>query len=311
MHVTRVKALFWSGLAIAIFLGFTAFSRAFDPTVSLGLVVVAGVLVLFTSLWYRRSIKVAEQREFEARQEQLASLQKQIGLVGDQLAVKASTGLLMLALFAVVTVVLASRALAAPSARLIAGALLMAALTGLAGCAVIPFVGRPRLIVRRDGLESPVLGPVRWDQIESIALREIRYRGLVVAHALDLLIPATEEVERGMSWMRRMLRRIVLRSAPPFVVVNLKSPSIPAETLHALCSSLWSRVTGRKNPEWNVWMREHVPEFRRLEHQLATIERAGELAKSDLDAATRMLEDASREMPLPRSGNGIRHQFDR
>jgi len=297
--------LFWLGLAAAGVFAFAAVSRVFDPPTSLGLLMVAGFLVLSTFLWYRTASKRAEQQQVAARQELLERLQKQIALAGDQLEVRSPSNLLILVLFAAAAAMLTRRALAAPSAESIGAASVMVALACLMSCTVIPFVGRPRLIIGREGVAAPILGPVRWDDIESIALREVRYRGSLVGHALDLLIPASQDAERGMHWSRRMMRRVFFRSAPPFVVVNLKSPSIPAETIHALCSSLWSRATGRKNPGWNVWLRERVPEFRQLETHLAKLERAERLAKTDPQAALQILEQAAAN-PLPAVPSGRR-----
>jgi hypothetical protein len=299
MRLTRVRTLFWIGLAAAIALVFAAASGVFDTSLSRGLLAGAVVLALYTCLWYRTAARVAEKQEFEARQKQLADLKKQITLLGAKVEVRTSSGLLILALFAVLTFPVVIAALTSPSAKSITWAVLLTALTGIIGCGVIPFVGRPRLIISRDGVEAPILGCVRWDQIESIALREIRTRGVLVAHALDLLIPATRDFEHGLNWTQRILRRVTLRSTPPFVVVNLASPSIHAEVVRGLCSSLWSGASGRKNPEWSVLVREHVPEFQRLEKQLEKVTRAGQLVKSDPPAAMRMIDEMTREVPHP------------
>jgi hypothetical protein len=300
MSVSAVKWVLWSAGAIAVVMFFAAISPAFDRSESLALVLGAGLLTVVTTLWYRRAMPAAEARE-EARQaEQLATLKQQLTLTREPILVQASSGILFLTLLVAVLIYCAGAAFVSPSAFSIGVLVFILFVTAGLALIYVPRIGKPALTIRPEGLEIPVVGLFRWDEIESIGLRSYTSKG-ATTHSLDLYVPQLRVREDRLHPLLKLARRALLRGGGNFVVIHLLRPSLPATLVHTLCHDLWKERTGKSRTWSSVLSAEDIEEMRRGDQHLAMLERIGEMAETDPAEAMQRLDDLKKRFPIANS----------
>ena len=289
MTIPAVKWIFWLAIAVAVAMCFAALSAAVDRNGALALIIGSGVLIVAAILWYRRALPAAEARE-EARQaEQLATLKQQINLTREPLAVRASSGVLVFVLFGSIAIYSAGKAFANPTAVSIGVLAFVALITGLLALVYGPRIGKPALTIRPDGLDVPVMGMFRWDEIESIGLRTYSTKG-GDTHSLDLYVPQLRERAGRLHPLLRVAQRAFLRGGGDFVVINLINPSLPATLVHALCYDLWKERTGRSNTWSSVLSSQDIERMRRGDEQLEMLKSIGDTIEADPAAAMQRLD---------------------
>jgi hypothetical protein len=289
MTIPAVKWIFWFAIAVAVAMCFAALSAAVDRNGALALIIGSGVLIVAAVLWYRRALPAAEARE-EARQaEQLAALKQQINLTREPLAVRASSGVLVLVLFGSIAIYSAGKAFANPTAVSIGVLVFVALITGLLALVYVPRIGKPALTIRPDGLDVPVMDSFRWDEIESIGLRTYTTKG-VTTHSIDLYVPQLRERAGRLHPLLRVAQRAFLRGGGGFVVINLINPSLPATLVHALCYDLWKERTGRSNTWSSVLSSQDIERMRRGDEQLEMLKSIGDSIEADPAAAMKRLD---------------------
>jgi len=296
MSISAVKGILWVAGAIAAVMFFAAQSAAFDRNESLALVLGAAILAIATTLWYRRAMPAAETREEARRAEQLETLKQQITLTRQPIPVRTSSGVLFLSLLGCATAYFAWTAWVSPGAvSILLFAFTLAVTVGLA-LLYAPRIGKPALTIRADGLEVPVVGFFRWDEIESVGLQTYTSRG-ATTHSLDLYVPQLRQREDRLSPLLRLARRAFLRAGGNFVVIQLLRPSLPPALVHSLCYDLWKQATGRSKAWTSLVSADHLEEVRRGEEQLATLERIGAMAETDPTEALRRLDELQKRYP--------------
>jgi hypothetical protein len=291
MSVSAVKALLWLASAAALTMLVATASAAFDRTESLALCLGACVLIVGAVLWYRRVIPEAEAREQQRQDQQRIALKQQLGLTGEPILVKASSGLPVVVLLACVTIFCGRAAFTNPGIASISLFAVTVLLTLGIALIFLPGIGRPALTIRPDGLETAVLGLFRWEEIESIGLQRYTSKA-VTSYSLDLYVPQLRVREDRLHPVLRAARRTLLRgSRPNFVVIHLALPSLPATLVHALCHDLWKERTGRSRV-WTSVLGEHrIAQMRRGDEHLELLKQAGETAQTDPAAAMQLLEE--------------------
>lgn len=282
--------------AVAVVMFFAAISPAFDRKESLALVLGAGLLTVVTTLWYRRAMPAAEAREEAQQAEQLATLKQQLTLTGEPILVQASSGILFLTLLAAVLIYSAGAAFVRPNAFSIGVLVFMLFVTAGLALIYVPRIGKPALTIQPEGLEIPVMGLFRWDEIESVGLQTHTTRG-ATTHSIDLYVPQLRDRENRLHPLLRLARRAFLREGSDFVAIHLLHPSLPAPLVHALCYDLWKDRTGRSKAWTSAISADHIEEVRRGEEHLEMLERIGELAETDPAEAMRRLDELRQRFP--------------
>lgn len=302
MSVSTLKALLWSAIAIAIVMILATASASFDRNESLALFFGGCVLIVAATLWYRKVITAAEVREAEEQIQQLTTLKQQIELTGAPVSVKSSNGMSVVVLMLCLAIGAGVVAFKEPSADSLAMLALAVLMLALFGFFVVPYVGKPALVVRRDGLETAAFGFFRWEEIESIGLQSYTSRG-ATTHSLDLLVPRLSEREDQMHPLVRLTHRTVLRSRGKFVVIRLSWPSLPATLVHTLCYELWRRHTGRTRSWTAMASDHHIEEMQRADERFEMLRRAGDTAVTDPVKAMQMLDELERKFGDPALDN--------
>jgi hypothetical protein len=294
MSLSRLKALFWLSIAVAIAMMFAAALRVSDSNFSLGLFSGAAVLIAVTAIWYRSAKPRAQARDAARQVEQLAALKQQLELMGEPVKVKASSFVLVLVLLTCASIAMTQVAIVDATTESITLAIAAVVLTMLFAWAVVPFVGKPALTISREGLDTPAFGFLRWNEIDSIGLQRHTHKGMT-SYSLDLLVPTLNEREDLMHPLIRAARRMFPFSRRKFAVIRLKSPSLPAQVIHELCLDLWMKRTGKPKRTWVAALTDgHIEESRRGEEQLAMLKRAGEVAERDPAEAMKILDEYKR-----------------
>jgi hypothetical protein len=311
MSVAALKCILWLAIAIALALFFATASVAFDRYESLGLILGGCALIVAASLWYRRALPAAEARK-EARQgQQRTTLKQQLTLTNEPVVVKGSSGMLVVVLLAAVAIVGVRRAFERPDVLAIGMVLVMIALTVGLALVFAPRVGKPALTIRRDGLEDPVFGFFRWEEIESVGLQSYTSRGMTT-HSLDCYVPNLRERQERLHPLMRKARRLLLRRAGgSFVVINLALPSVPAPVVHALCYELWNERTGRTRTWTSALSQRDIDELHRGDDQLEALKRAGDMAESDPAEAMKLLDDMQKRFGNPPASQEPRRRLSK
>jgi hypothetical protein len=264
---------------------------------ALALVLGGCILSVAAILWYRRWKAAAEAREQTRQAEQLATLKQQINLTREPISVRASSGILALVLLTGVTIYCAVTAFVDPGVvSIVVFAFILLATVGLA-LIYVPRIGKPALTIRPDGLEVPVVGFFRWDEIESVGLQIYTSKG-ATTHSLDLYVPQLREREDRLHTLLRLARRALLRGGRNFVVIHLVHPSLPATLVHALCYDLWKERTGKSRTWTSILSAEDLEEMRRGDEHLAMLGRIGEMAQTDPVEAMKRLDELKQRFPL-------------
>jgi hypothetical protein len=95
------------------------------------------------------------------------------------------------------------------SLTFILGAVLCTVLVGFAALWTLPTVGRPVLIVTRDGVQPAGYGVLPWSAIQGIDLTEIRHRYGKSGHLLHLYVPDLRERLTGAHGLIRLMHSLV------------------------------------------------------------------------------------------------------
>jgi hypothetical protein len=255
------------------------------------------ILSVAAILWYRRAKAAAEAREQARQAEQLVTLKQQINLTREPISVRASSGILALVLLTGVTIYCAVMAFVDPGVVTIV--MLLFVLLATVGLALIyvPRIGKPALTIRPDGLDVPVVGFFRWDEIESVGLRSYTSKG-ATTHSLDLYVSQLRHREDQLHPLLRLARRALLRAGANFVVIHLLYPSLPATLVHTLCYDLWKERTGKSRAWTSVLSAEDVAEMRSGDEHLEMLERIGDMAQTDPAEAMKRLDDLKKRFPI-------------
>ncbi len=296
MSIRTIKGVVWIAVAMAVAMIFAIASPSFDRNESLALFIGACAVLVVVILWYRRVMPAAEAREEEERAAQVAALKQQVALAGQPVEVRASTGMPLLVLMLSIAAATGYAAFTTPgleSKAMFAAAIVLAVFVA---CFSIPALGKPALVIQRDGLSTAVMGAFGWEEIESIGLRSQSNNG-ATSHSLHIGVPRLHERESSLSFLSRMRTRMTRGAERNFVVVLLTFPSHPATVVHALCHALWKERTGRTSLATSAPSQALIEMKRCADEQFAALERAGELAKTDPEEAMKLLDELKQKFP--------------
>lgn len=163
--------------------------------------------------------------------------------------------------------------------------------------------GRATLAMDGFGLDHALFGPIRWDQIRGIHLRQMRMRHATqnTLH-LSVLKPG-RYLEQGRWWQKMFLSKKRREAAIGDIVIPLNVLDRPAELVHKAAVDLRSRVNPPMVANWYPGMPEEViasqreteASFQRLD-QIGSELEAGRLTPEQADAEmTRVMEDINRQ----------------
>lgn len=187
MSSKTVKGVVWLAVAIAVAMIIATASPAFGRNQSLVLFLGACGVLVAAVLWYYRAIPGAEARDAEDHAAQAALLKQEISTTCQPKSVKASSGILLFVLMVAITIWF-GYPLATAETGSMGMFVLSLVLTTFLGLFSLPLVGKPALIIRRDGIETPLLGFLSWEAIESVALRAYSNKG-ITSHVIHLHVP--------------------------------------------------------------------------------------------------------------------------
>jgi len=293
-----VKTIVWLAAVISVSMMFATASPAFDRYESLALFLGACVLLIAAVLWNMRVMPGIEAREEQARMRRIAELKQQVMLSGQPVEFRTlrRSALFMLLLLACLVLASVHRALV----KLDGEALAMIAVSVPVFAFVLwwswPWIFRPALIVRRDGIEAAPYGLFRWEEIESIGIRSHPAQGFV-SHSLHLYVPTLRAREKQLGFLAAARRGMTRGAEPNFVVIPLGLDS-QRQVIHALCFELWKERTGRTSVATTAPGVELLALQRWADEQLAAIERIASTAETDPERAVRMLDEAKKRFPV-------------
>jgi len=311
---TGVKAIVWMAVVIAVAMVLATASPAFDRNESLALFLGACVLLVAAVLWNMRVMPAIEAREEEASKRRAAELKQQIVLTGQPVEISRRGHVLLMLFLGCVVLASVHRALVRPDGEatvMIAISLLLAVLAWW----YWPWLRKPGLIVRRDGIETAPYGFLRWEEIESIDLRNYTTHGFT-SHLLHLHVPTLQAHGRRLGFLDRARLGMTRGAEPNFVVIPLGFDTIQCEAIHALCYELWHERTGRTSVSTTAPTPEML-EMKRRADELAALERVASAAETDPEKAMRMLDEFENRFPAdapsrrPKLGRAAQARMDR
>jgi hypothetical protein len=184
-------------------------------------------------------------------------------------------------------------AVSQPAWQVTAGAAFAWALVLLAALTVAPLFGKPILCIAHDAIETPAYGKLLWSEIDGIDLGEIHHKQ-DVNYRLHLLVPKLAERRDQMQPATRLQRKLFPMPRTE-LRLRLSATSESPQLILKLCRAIWTRRTGR-TAVWRTSMSaEMLADLRYGERQLAELERAGDLAKTDPAAAMEILDRLEKE----------------
>ena len=299
MSVRTVKGFVWLAVAIAFAMVMATASPAFDRTQSFALFFGACAVLIAAALWYRRVIPAAEAEEEQEHAGRVAMLKQELGMTGRPVAVKSSSGILLLALMSAMSLWFGRAALAVPAAGSISMFVLSLVLTFFVGLVALP-LGKPVLTIMRDGVDTPTLGLLKWEEIESVGIRARTSHG-VTSHVVHLYIPGLNERERQLHPLLRLRRRMVRGSSHDVLAIPLGFASHPGPVVHGLCYELWKERTGRTSMATAAPSKEIIELKRRADEQFDALKRIEATVKQDPAEAMKALEELKKRFPLTES----------
>ena len=109
--------------------------------------------------------------------------------------------------------------------------------------------GRPALVLRKDGFESPWYGRMPWERVDGLYLQVVRTRTSRV-ESLMVRIPELRALCAQFRPPMRWICRIRPASWGARVGIPLVRTSEPAEVIYRIARRLWTEKTGRDH-DWN------------------------------------------------------------
>ncbi|MFA6985911.1 MAG: hypothetical protein WC213_06860 [Arenimonas sp.] len=163
--------------------------------------------------------------------------------------------------------------------------------------------GMATLVMDGFGLDHALFGPIRWDQIRGIHLRQMQMRNTTqnTLH-LSVLKPG-RYLEQGRWWQTMFLSKKRTEAAIGDIVFNLNVLDRRPELVHKAAVELRSRANPPMVANWYPGMpeeliasqRETQASFQRLD-QIGSDLGAGRLSPEQADAEmTRVMEDINRQ----------------
>src|SRR5262245_40245866 len=230
-------------------LGLLAIAARTSGTAATLLLGAAFVWLLPVFLWKFAADKRAaleQQRRDAAR---LLELRQQIHVLGKPFRVEAASGVWLPIALMIPAVVFGWLAQRTPIvAIVIAASLTLIAFVKLLEC--WPLIGRPALIIRRDGIDTPTLGFFEWSEIDGMGLTTVTAQYSSNTHTIDLhgigIGMRRGQVHRAVRLQRKL---VPYRRRKDAVAIRLAGTAETPEFIHQLCRDLWVARTGR-NAVW-------------------------------------------------------------
>lgn len=138
----------------------------------------------------------------------------------------------------------------------------------------LPVVGKPLLVLTREGFESAAFGQIPWSAVEGIHLEVVRHKGRVVANIMMFRVPDVALRYKVFHPLTRLMHRIRLGQKPGRIHVQLRGSGDDPELVLRVAKFLWTKRTGR-NYLWNpAFSDEFNSAERRLEESRKQLEQA-------------------------------------
>ncbi len=276
--LARIGLLLLAGLFIVVFcFGAFRFSRevGVSPTryvVQDALVMVAGLLGFVACLM--KSRKLQKQRQAELDSFEFTGQRFETN-TGKAMAVLVGVAFL-LALIA--TFVTATSTAIDPKA-VSAATLFLLVSAFLLSLALSTFrSGKPTLVMDAFALDHAWYGPIRWDQIQGIYLREVRMRNTTQRTMFLSVFKPGRYLGHGLWWQRLFLTSKRREAPVGDIAIPLNPLDQPASKIHKAALTLRARVSPQLLANWVPGMSAEAIDLQRETD--ATLQRLGEIGNA-------------------------------
>jgi hypothetical protein len=141
---------------------------------------------------------------------------------------------------------------------LVLGLLFFTALFLMASLATLVNIGKPVLVLGRDGVQPAGYDVIPWGAVHGIDMIEATSRTRGMGDVLHLFVPELSGHLGNAHPAIRLLRWMLPGSRTKKVIaVRLLNPSEPAGWIERLCRDLWKESTGRDH-SWDIHMSDEM-----------------------------------------------------
>lgn len=216
------------------------------------IVSVAALGILVAILWRALMSRRHKRLIVDEQHRRYGELKRAILTTGQAVPVDGASGIGLLIVITGLFALAVWGAVAQREPMVVGGAVLLALFVFLAAVISIPAIGRPVLVLSRQGIQPAGYGPLPWSDIEGIEVTELHTRGADLGHVLRLFVPALNrhlhQAHPLIRLARTMFRGLKMREV---VTLRLRRTSEPPALIERLCRDLWKAATGMDH-SWSI-----------------------------------------------------------
>lgn len=286
--VVHRAVLFLLGLCVAmLFFALAPFVR--DHLVRLlllcGSILGMAGLAVFEKTYQKKYVFPEQERQAAVR---LKDLTAQAQGDGFALAIHASqippllAGLFLMGMFAFLLIL--------PSIPLLFKVLciLLLGLVGLLIVKAVQLMGKPTLLLTKEGFSTPLLGQIPWYAVFGIYRKKLSSLYVNAGYHMVFRVPQIDLYIGQFTWSERLLRPLLNWNPKDRIFVQIRKGSEPPEVVAGIARLLWTLSTGR-DYDWDPDLADIANEAQKRLSELSDRDRNSGLATSDREVVAKAL----------------------